>query len=518
MRMLLAVLLSLCGFRAYGAGQPGDCVPHAWRTMQSIPVEQRRFVRFFWLDGDDPKERAIQFQILSGMCNALSTSPKIYVPYIVCRTGEVYTWMEMPPAAWEKATLAWIDIRWYGPTWTPQLYERLQELDPLFHVFDWKWDKVDGWQKVFGQAPWLIEPLTGQQQLPGEWQRRREMLSELSGYLNTNVPILQVDNFVWQTAVQFDRRAGYYDWLGIVDKKSYDSLVGFDEALFQEKFPHFYYPTLEAVSDSEITVQKVRRIEVYPKLYGLYVQTKDSTIRATGKRNPLTTLGIKELEFDAFETLANKANGWLVTGLFNKAGARQDSAPDGIGFDRTTRSNDGKIHIFKDCWQCHDRQPNRGGMHPIEPYFRSGFAEPGPLALIAKDKKLVDAYTRPLDLIVAQSQHTRAVIDSCGLYPNQFAAHMYDRYVEWERPYTLERAARRHGVTPEVLRQASLAYLQFYGTIDTVNMTWTKERKGNIGVEQFAEYYALGQAILRGMPPNVDQKWSAGAYQYQVKP
>lgn len=44
-------------------------------------------------------------------------------------------------------------------------------------------------------------------------------------------PIVEARNFVWQTAINKQRKAGYYSWLGIKDRASFEQLVRYDKTL-----------------------------------------------------------------------------------------------------------------------------------------------------------------------------------------------------------------------------------------------------------------------------------------------
>src|SRR5882757_2042791 len=111
-------------------------------------------------------------------------------------------------------------------------------LEPYFHIWMYRDEK---WYRAF--APWLVSPLNSK---PDEQER---YLAALVGLVrltdNCPCPIIEARNFVWQTAIDFDRGAivkngivvnidddvGYFGWLGIKDQASFEKLVRMDRSL-----------------------------------------------------------------------------------------------------------------------------------------------------------------------------------------------------------------------------------------------------------------------------------------------
>lgn len=493
------------------AAQPADAIPPAWRDVVRLPPHDSLYARYVWLSGEDPKERAVQYLTLSAHCHATSRTEGYYPPWLVGSNGAVHRFPQIPASAWEKGVLARIDLRWFG--WGPELWEGLAELDPIFHlpqVVKYKAGKYSdgtpyaaGEQTTFAIAPWVIDPLTGNGPNHPEIEVRALMVKQLATATNSSVPVIDCDNFIWQTSAQFKRKVGYYDLIGVKDRDTFNTLVGFNE----KEILRFSLPELEAVSDSRVTAARARRIENYPKPRGNYIQTKDSIEPAIGKRDPLTTTGRDDLIFDAFETLANGANGIIKTGLFDSRGKRQDSAPDGIGYFHQAVSNDGKIHVYFTCFACHDRQPGRAGIHPFRPHFRQLFVTPGPLGLplggyekFGYDKDFERQYvSRPFDPEDLQRWHVKGLALSSGFTPDQFATYLYERYQSWDTSYTIKRMAQRLGVTVETYRAAVNTQLRAYGVVDSLNAGYLNPGY-SLGPDQWRRAYNQAHLILRGLP------------------
>lgn len=474
--------------------QPAEAVVLAYRDVLKLAPEERPYARYAWISDDGAKAKRDIYLAVAGLANSLSSKRRIVAPLIVMADGLVMRGHQVKPEDWANAVLIRFRTLDYG--WDTAVFDRLGDpsLEPIFHV--WQYDsEAKKWYKAL--APWLLSPL-GLKDGEGKLYETATIgLSVETGY--SPCPIVEATNFVWQAAIQFDRRAGYYDFLGVKALDDFNRLVGFEE----KASLRFALPLLEAVAKSGVATQP-RRVEIYEKIGGRYFATKDQVNqRGQAIRNPLLTLGRKDLKADATEIFASLPNGWWATGLFSLVdGSRQDSAPDGVGYHHGSVTNDGKIHINLTCLACHDAQPGKGGLQPFKPYFRNLFATPGPVAFAAKYKGLEEEYLTPIDVSGDQQRYVAAVWQATGLTPDKYAALLVEAFHRWDRPVDRPLAAFRAGVKEAEFVAALDRQLKTFGVIDNVNGNWLLEeaRRSEIGVDQWSEAYNQAQLALRGYP------------------
>lgn len=513
--MRSVLLLLLLPAASAAAIQPAEAVAVARRDIEAVVPADRPYTRYLWLSAADPKIKWQQWIACSGQANGMSVYRRIVPPPIILNDGTVRLWPGIVADDWSVAMLARLRITDYG--WDVKVWERLGDpaLEPIFHVYT-RLSYPAGYytngqsypageEKVIALAPWLLEPLGLPLAAPERAKAQQAFLEAiigLAGQARSAVPILEADNFVWQTAIQFDRKAGYYDFLGVKNLKDFDRVTGFSE----KDSLAFALPLLEAVADSNVAAQ-ARRVEIWEKIGGRKFLTKDQVNqRGQGKRNPLNVVGRNDLDFDASEIFASLPNGWWATGAFSNQGARQDSAPDGVGYHHRSVTNDGKIHVNLACLVCHDAQAGHGGLQPITPFFRNLYVAQGPLALagVVPIKLLgyEQEYLTPIDTTFDQRRYEAAVFQATGLTPDKYALALYDSFLRWDRPLTLYRAAVLTGASEEEFQKALERQVKTFGVIDNVNGNWLLPpgNRSRIGVDQWAEAFNLSQLYLRGYP------------------
>ena len=266
------------------AAQPAQGVIAAHRDLLTLSPADRTVTRYLWFGlEDDPKLKATTYLAVAGHVTFLSRNRRIVPPVLVLSDGTLRQWPNIAVADWAKLTLVRLNILDYG--WDPAVWDKLGDprLEPFFHVFTvvpypaGRYNNGSsypaGEEKVTALAPWLLDPLGLPEGAAREAERKvyRDAITELVAMTDySQCPIVEASNFVWQSAIQFDRRAGYYDFLNVKDQKTFDKLVGFDRKASLD----FAYPLLEAVSDSGVS-QQPRRVEIWEKIGGRYILTKD---------------------------------------------------------------------------------------------------------------------------------------------------------------------------------------------------------------------------------------------------
>jgi hypothetical protein len=496
--LLAAIALAIFASPARAAQPAADAVVLAARDISRLQPDEAHSTRYLWVSDRDPKLRRQTWEAVAGHVNFLSLSQRIVSPPLVLADGQVLRWQDMKPNQWADLALIRINLRHYRQS--AEQWDLLGDprLEPIFHTWNYNADEKR-WYKAL--APWLIEPLGVPEQTPDRVRRMYQTalveLVKATGY--AHVPIVEARNYVWQTSINFDRPAGYYTWLGIEDKATFDKLVGADFTRVRVR---------DAVAESGIA-QQPRIVERFGKRDG-YWRTLDQFKRGIGKRNPLNTdnLDPDDFLFDAQEVIANMSNGLNAYLLADKDGKRQDSAPDQIGYNRFTSSNNGRIEIYITCLDCHDKQPGRGNLQPFKPFFRNKYAEPGPVALGAREQAQLDLYRdlylTPIDpkADLDRRGYAQALFEANGLEPHEYAASLSATFWSWERALDLDHAAAEHGLTEaEFVKGLQGSFVQ-WGTLNSVSSNWIvpAARRTKIGRDQFAEFYSQEELALRGLP------------------
>lgn len=461
--MILAVLALL-------VAQPGEFVVTAAQDMGTLPGEVRPHVRYLAISG---KNTVSDAKVLSGHINGLSREPDIVPPALV------------------GSNVLRINLKDYG--WSAAVFEKLANSDPYYHV-----DITKDGHKIRALAPIMAYGWSDRKDGKHEVATNLKYLIEQTG---SKTPILRADWFFNQTAAQFDRDPGYYDFLGIKDEKSFQKLIGFDEALAKD----FKKVLRESVAISSVTLQP-RAIERQQSQGGAYWKTYDFR-KAVNKKNPLRILGEDiEKQADASEQYALLPNGMWATFLGNAKGERQDAAPDFIASDRHSKSRDKKVHINVSCVRCH----KQGGLQPIDGFVR-GLNEP-PLAVTSPDyekfRQLRREYLKSMEtqMELDKSLYTQAVKEATGWDTKTYA----EKYAEyWERyedaQIDLVWAAADLYTTPAILKAVLLKRIQQGNTnpeTGGVDFVLARLAQGKlVEIRQYEEVHALALTILRGELP-----------------
>lgn len=473
-----AVILALVFTGPVRAADEEHPLAVAYRDLLTIPKPQRIYIRYFSLKELPLDLRVKAFQANSIHVNQLSTGPDIVQPVIVRDVSghptvlrvnlEPYSWdfktwekladadkyyREKIKAAevvsvefervvkkqWDATNNRW--VMWNGAAW----YE-----------FD---DNKQDWM-VLAQAPRTTAKKGGEVVGVATWfvptQANQLEIKKLIEECQTQVPIVRADFFFWQTAVQFKRNPGYYDFLGIKDQKTFQEVIGFDAKILK-KFPQ---ELLEAVKDSGVTVEP-RLVGRNGKIGGSEWFTLDNE-EALGEANPLRNFG-KNFQFKATRRIGHLPNGFLAWFLGNNLGERQDSAPDFVGRDGTAAAsasartrNNGKIEINLGCVRCHGPH---SGFQPINAFARTRY-HGGKLSIQTPDpeesKRLTRLYLTDLKGPMEDDQriYARAVKRATisrelpdGLTPTE-AARVYGDFWDYcDQPVDAEMAARESYTT-----------------------------------------------------------------------
>lgn len=456
-----------------------ESMRQAHADLQRQPPAVRPFLRYLSLHNLTEPERAAAIPVLAGHCNQLSRVAILTRP---ARVGDLLR----------------VNLRDYG--WSPDVWEKLS--DPYYLTIvekinehgrgywdgpRWVWtERYEQRIKATATAPWLVEE-------PADAERIKDLVT----WTGSRLPVTRADWFFNQTAIQADRDAGYYDWLGIKDEAGFQKAIGFDRKLSEG----FRFELREAVALSGVTLQP-RAITRHDSLGGAYWRSLDFKL-ARGETNPLKVLGRGlEKSYDATEVFGHLPNGMWATGLFDRAGKRQDFAPPEIASDGVSRSHDRRVHVNVSCIRCH----GDGGLQPIDGWVRNLLNPPLELRTTDYEKavELRQQYLRTLEPFLARDKATyeAAVKEATGLTSKAYAT----AYAAWWERYedakvTTAQAAHELGTTEAELRRKLLAWIKAGHYLSPAASSFVHEgaRARALPIRQYEEIVSELHSILRGV-------------------
>lgn len=354
----------------------------------------------------------------------------------------------------------------YG--WDTKVWEKLADVDPYFHVQavvekPWYGGIWSGDGRNYAKGSFYYKQRTT---LHAPWLNQKQII-ELAYRTYSNAPIVRADWFFTQTCRQVDLQnksiVGYYDFLGIKDRATFQRLIKLNEKDSIE-----FGKELRAALEVSGVASEGRQIVRFQGLGGGAWGTFDSDSNVD-KSNPIRNLGRGDYKHKAEEWYGTLANGLFAYFLGDNNGKRQDSAPDFIGSDdsplRTGR--DAKIHVCLACVRCHVE-----GLRPIDDWVRRTLRNPAQLQ--ADDyKKFVELkrqYLAPIDgkLEADRLVYATALKEVNGLSPALNAkafAGLFDWYAQ--RPRGTAEIAAEMGLAEAVLVEKLKAYAKVnYGKLD----------------------------------------------------
>jgi hypothetical protein len=458
-----------------------------------LDATTQRHVRYLDLHYlTDKKEREKYARILSGHINGLSREPDITKSVAV----DAGLWVLR------------IDLREYRID--PTVYEKLADADKFYHAQvvvetteekPWPGGVYAPENKYYAPGAFTLQTKVKKVQKTALAPILTEgaglaLTGDLVTWTGSAVPVLPLEWFLNQTMAAVDRTPNYYDFLGVKNEKDFQKLVGFNEKVAAD----FGLTELrEAVADSGVTLQP-RAIRRDEKIGGSLWKTIDFD-KAVDRKNPLRVLG-KDIEADytASEQFGHLANGLWATGLFNKSGERQATAPDTIASDSTSKSTDRRVHVCISCLRCHAD----GGLQSIDGWSRNLFQPP--LKLTSPDfdiqKKLKQQYVRKLEpFIEADRQRYEVAIKEAtgGWKSGEYAAAFSEAWSAYEDVAAdLEWLALRLSTKPETLKAALIAAAKA-DAIDPVLSVFILDgpRKRTLKKAQVEEIFALAYIALK---------------------
>ena len=423
---------------------PADAIGHAAADLIRLPFDAGQHTRYLSLYNVPAAERSKVSAVLNGHCNGLSREPDLTPLVIVPNTAGSLLRIDLRNYRWDRSTweklsdpyfTVTVEVEtfkvtpWEGGLWEGKFYAA--------GAFEYKKPVKVRTQQAL--APWLTET-----------PEARDKLEKVVTWTQSKIPVVRGDWFFNQTAAAAGRIPNYYDFLAVKDEATFRRAIGADVKLAEE----FGSELREAVAISGVTLNP-RAIARHATLGGGYWRTFDFEDKNGGK-SPLRVLGKDvEGEYAASEQFGHLPNGLWATGLFDRAGKVQATAPDSVASDGHSRSNDRRIHVNVSCLRCH----SDGGLQPIDGWVRNLLTPP--LAVqtpdAAKARELRRQYLRRLEPFLSRDRLTfeDAIKEATGLdskgYSKAHAAY-WESYED--RKIGIDDAAADLGTTRATLAAA----------------------------------------------------------------
>jgi hypothetical protein len=408
--LILAVLLGCCC-----NAQAGICDAYkiAKVDLERLSDLDKFYSVYFWFGDIPEKDRPMYILVFAGHLHGISREPsRTAFPQVITADYSV------------------VRINFYNYGWSVGFVQRLAKADPYREYY-----------LEVNDLPWPggIWPGDGKYYAP--WSKDDKSTFRVTRRL---VPVLSASWMVWQTLIQDERDPGYLDALQLTSRADMDALSGFDKKV-ADKAQRFEY--LEVPQFSGISRKYLRNVVMQPAAGRFRFGTEDAK-KATREFDPLRP----RTEFskhDAEEWIFHLPNDFMGFFLSDDKGNSQDSAPDFVGFDRSTppTSNDGKIHVGLSCLRCHYRKGLWGtgsaGVIDFVPHYRNTFTrftQNSPDYHRLKD--FARLYLRPFgdEVVIAKLRVNAAVIEATGLTADNWAMRLTTWFETYDYGATLTEA------------------------------------------------------------------------------
>lgn len=478
--MITAVyLLALAQVQPPPLASPASAVMAALADCQRLPPDRQARARYLSLYAIPAKDRLQWGQVIAFWANSLSRESELVRPVLV---------------APDLVRLDLADYAWSAKTWELLLEAK----EPYFHVEIVK-TEVDydeyGYYEDAARTKWITtrKVARGKKEIrtaaSAPWLPGKE-IAGLIVLTGSQIPVVRADWWLHQTAIAADRKAGYYEWLGLgKDEKDFQTLVGADVKTSQK----LRKDTRAIISRSSVTLNNRSMFRVATLTEGAYWATQDFA-RSTDVKNSLRLID-QDTQPDASEQYGTLPNGLFAYWLQNGKAERQDTAPDTIASDGQSRGTDRRVHVGLSCVRCHVE-----GIRPIQDWARRVYQPPFSLkgADYETEKRLRSQYLSDLQGRIKRDQDQFAATLKAlnGLTAATNAKAMADAW-DWyaERDRTLADLAIELGVSSERLKTK----LQVYARHTQLDPVLAGLLQGvPARHEHVEEIYALAQEIVGG--------------------
>jgi hypothetical protein len=411
------------------AQSPAAAVEAAAADLARVRADRRPYTRYLSLYAVAGEKALKEWDaVVRFWANSLSREPELAAP------------RQVAAGLWR---LDLDDYRWDAKTW-----EKLADAgEPYFTLQVVKVEAVYQDYGYYQNGVWYrtesrkVGEKKRVEAAAAPWTPAREALY-LREQTGSAVPVVRADWWLYQTSVAIDRKAGYYDWLGLGKKEAdFQALVGADV----KKAAALRKLSRALVARSGVTLNN-RAMFRAPAITGGYWVTSDFA-RSAADKNSLRLLD-PDIKADASEQYGTLPNGLFAFWLQNADGARQDTAPDSIASDGRATGTDRRVHVGLSCVRCHAE-----GIRPINDWSRKVYKPPFALEDSLDYKRTLQLraeYLGDLERLVKRDQadYAEVLAKLNGLTPEANAkavAAAWDWYAERDR--TAADLAAELGVT-----------------------------------------------------------------------
>lgn len=443
---------------------PNSSVVFAVGDLLTIPVEDRRYIRYLSLYNIPKAKRKDYAATLSFMVNSLGTRRKIYIPEFVGASDE---------------TLIRLDIRHYE--WNPQAWEDLglkgsgprPSPEPYFHYLYDKpiIEKVKTKKKITETVPWkneygqqyvdkagkpLTKEITKEIEVEEVVSNKRKICVEVAPWLDplgnkslydftcSQFPIFRGDWFLAYVSVA----PAYYDFLKLGKKdKDFEKLIFADEELARKARSQD-----KGIVAASMVARNNRTLLRSPTFTGGYYWASHDALKSVDDRDYVKI--ILHEKFDATEDIGSLPNGLQAYFLTDGKGNRLDVANPDIAIDNT--ANDRLVRTGRSCIVCH-----ADGIRPIADEVRSltrKLQDPKQVQLLITRKedayKIEDLFGSDLDeQIVKDQNYYRSAVARASGFQSEVLSRVFNEVYNYyiENLLTIETVSREVGVEVNAL-------------------------------------------------------------------
>jgi hypothetical protein len=331
-----------------------DLVTAAEADAKALPPDLSRGVRYLDARSIPARLRKEVFGVFSHHANSLSREVKIVKP----RDVTPWLWaVRLDDYRWDAKTweeLASVNFYYLVKAKTIVPGEVVKKTKQVLKTD--KYNRQYYADEEYTEAGADVEK---EDFIPAPWLPRTKTAS-LILMTGSRTPIVRVDQFINQTAIQSDRgKHGYYDWLAIKDRKDAEKLAALDRKAAED-----LYREVAAIVPVSGVAPNNRQVFRYATITGSWWETRDAK-NSREKRNAVSNL-LDDYQHDAEEIVYTLPNGLAGYFLGDNKGVRQDTAPDFIASDGRSTNQDRRVHVGYSCIACH----TDGGLKPIADYSR----------------------------------------------------------------------------------------------------------------------------------------------------
>jgi hypothetical protein len=339
-------------------------------------------------------------------------------------------------------------------------------------------------KSVTGSAPWLDPPT----------------MKDLVKLTQSEAPLLRADWFWLQTVRQLDREnnetgAGYYDFLELKTLDDVEKLAGLDVATAQR----LEREIAAVITKSGVAINN-RAVFREGATSGGFWRTLD--VKGNKDKRNAQRLLNGDFVSEAQEIYAVLPNNLYFLAAVNTADRKlQTFVPADFAGDKSTTSNDPRIHAGFSCVRCHLE-----GLRPLNDWARTFYADGVQLTSPNYDlqKKLEGLYMTPIleSLEADRKVYELALWRIVGWKPPELAA----AYRKWwqrlaEEDVTSEVFALELGTDAKTFRAALAAIHKAQGRIDPVLGGYLKPKEIPAERGKVEEVFGLAAGYVRGFAP-----------------